>query len=310
MGEGFIRWVINRRPHQANVHVGVIPQIEDLHTFGQSMIDKLGYDAAIVMAEKLAEDLGPCAFIVDANSNDRKCVLAVKKLSLVWAIKQADILFFVAMAELIQKHPLDSVDDDDTPFWSGSRHAPKPMRFIPLNSDVEVSAQQVIINERIAQFVCSAARLRMESFLRDSSEASITLEEALYALQEEAKMLEKKRKKAKAILHNLSGGGRDSDTLSRILDKLTAANIGATSLPRLNPADFERDDESNGHVAFITAASNLRAMAYGIPPADAMETRRVAGRIVPAMITTTGLVSALSTLELVKLLQGLPRTKH
>ena len=45
------------------------------------MIDKLGNDAAIAMAEELAEDLGPCAFIVGAKLNDHKCVLAAKKLS-------------------------------------------------------------------------------------------------------------------------------------------------------------------------------------------------------------------------------------
>ena len=50
------------------------------------MIDKLGNDAAIAMAEELAEDMGPCAFIVGAKSNDHKCVLAAKKLSLDWAM--------------------------------------------------------------------------------------------------------------------------------------------------------------------------------------------------------------------------------
>jgi len=304
----------NRRPRQANDHVGGMAQIEDLHAFVQSTIGKLGEDAAMAMAEELGEDLGPFPFIVGADSHDPDYVSAVRKLSLDWAINQANMLFYVTMAELIQKHPLDSVDDDEMPFWSGARRAPKPMRFMPLDSeDGEVSAQQVIINERIAQFVSSAARLRMESFLdarEDNSATLITLEEALSALQEEAMLLEKKKKKPKSIMHNLSGGGRDSDMLSLILEKMNDARIGASFLPRLNLADFEKDDESNGHVAFITAASNLRAMAYGIPPADAMETRRVAGRIVPAMITTTALVSALSCLELVKLLKGLPLTAH
>jgi ubiquitin-activating enzyme E1 len=302
----------NRRPRQANDHVGEMPQIDDLHALGQSMIDKLGDDAAIAMAKELGEDLGPFPFIVGADSHDPEYVAVVRKLSLDWAMKQANELFYVTMAELIQKHPLDSVDDDGSPFWSGTRRAPKPMRFMPLNSDVQVSAQQVIINESIAQFVSSAARLRMESFLQNSSVTSVTLEEALYALQEEAKILEKKKKKVETVLHNLSGGGsgRDRDTLSLILERLNAAKIGTSFQPYLFPADFEKDDESNGHVAFITAASNLRAMAYGIPPADAMETRRVAGKIVPAMITTTGLVSALSCIELVKLLRGLPLTKH
>ena len=152
----------------------------------------------------------------------------------------------------------------------------------------------------------------MESFWerKEGDTASlITLEEAFIALQSHAKLLDKK-KKSREILHNLSGGGGDINTLSLVLDRLNGAKVGASFLPRLNLADFEKDDESNGHVAFVTAASNLRAMAYGIPPVDAMETRRVAGRIVPAMITTTGLVSALSCLELVKLLKGLPLTMY
>jgi len=70
---------------------------------------------------------------------------------------------------------------------------------------------------------------------------------------------------------------------------------------QLNPTSFEKDDETNGHVSFLTAASNLRALSYSIPPSTPSETRRIAGRIVPAMITTTALVSALSCLELVKL---------
>ncbi|KAL3811063.1 hypothetical protein ACHAXA_009011 [Cyclostephanos tholiformis] len=304
----------NRRPRQANDYVSEMTQIEDLHAFGQSMIVKMGDDAAIAMAEELGDDLGPLPFVVGADYHDPDYISAVNKHALDWAINQAHVLFYATMSELIQKHPLDSVDDDDMPFWSGTRRAPKPLRFVPLDSEEdEVSAQQVIINERIAQFVSAAARLRMESYLdahNDKSVTLISLEDALSALEEKAKLLEKKKKNSNAFLHNLSGGGKDSDTLSLILERLNEAKIGATFLPHLNLVDFEKDDESNGHVAFITAASNLRAMAYGIPPVDAMETRRVAGRIVPAMITTTALVSALSCLELVKLLKGLPLTVH
>ncbi len=42
----------------------------------------------------------------------------------------------------------------------------------------------------------------------------------------------------------------------------------APPLEKLNEALFDKDDETNGHVDFITAASNLRAMNYGIPPAS------------------------------------------
>lgn len=36
----------------------------------------------------------------------------------------------------------------------------------------------------------------------------------------------------------------------------------------LRPVDFEKDDDTNFHMDFIVAASNLRAENYDIPPAD------------------------------------------
>ena len=302
----------HRRPRQANDHVADMAKSDELSAFATSLIEKLGEDAALDMAKELSEDLGSIPFIVGtADTSDPEYVQAVKASSLKWAISQAHQLFFISMNELIDKHPVDSLDDDGAPFWSGTRRAPKPLRFIPLDSEEdEVSAQQVIINERLSQFVRSAARLRMEMFIPpgDGELSLIEPEEALKALEDDATEKYKKRK-SKKILHNLSGGG-DQDVVSLIMDELSGAKTGASFMPQFNLADFEKDDESNGHVAFVTAASNLRALCYSIPPADAMETRRIAGRIVPAMITTTGLVSALSCLELVKLLKGLPLTSH
>ena len=37
---------------------------------------------------------------------------------------------------------------------------------------------------------------------------------------------------------------------------------------KLQPIDFEKDDDSNFHMDFIVACSNLRAENYDIPPAD------------------------------------------
>ena len=56
---------------------------------------------------------------------------------------------------------------------------------------------------------------------------------------------------------------------------------------------FEKDDDRNGHIDFITAASNLRAKMYNIEPADRLKTKRIAGRIIPAIATSTAAVSGL-----------------
>ena len=77
-------------------------------------------------------------------------------------------------------------------------------------------------------------------------------------------------------------------------------------LPKLNinVVDFEKDDDSNFHMDFITAASNLRAENYEIPPADRLRSKLIAGKIIPAIATTTSIVSGLVAIELIKLTQG------
>lgn len=295
-----------RRPRQANDHVKEIAAAEDLADFAEMLVHKFGEDAALDMADELSEDIGVFPFAVGLDSNDPEYLAAVKRESLNWARNEAEKLFFTAIKELLQKHPADSIDEDGVPFWTGSRRVPTPLSFKALNSsEDEVSAQEIIVNERIAQFVQAAARLRMESFLTGDDDQSllsaVSLEDALISLEEHVHS------------PNQCSSKTDSESCTNdndIHSKLNSVKTGASFLPNLNIVDFEKDDETNGHVSFVSAASNLRAMTYGIPVADAMETRRVAGRIVPAMITTTGLVSALSCLELIKMLKGLPLTTH
>jgi len=57
----------------------------------------------------------------------------------------------------------------------------------------------------------------------------------------------------------------DEELVERIVKKLPdPATFGQT----LNLVEFEKDDDSNFHMDFIVAASNLRAENYDISPAD------------------------------------------
>ena len=58
---------------------------------------------------------------------------------------------------------------------------------------------------------------------------------------------------------------QDDEQMEAVVRRLPdASSFGR----RLNVVEFEKDDDSNFHMEFIVAASNLRAENYDISPAD------------------------------------------
>ena len=74
----------------------------------------------------------------------------------------------------------------------------------------------------------------------------------------------------------------------------------------VTPEEFEKDDETNFHMDFIHALANLRARNYEITEIDQLEARLKAGRIIPAIATTTAMVTGFVMLEFCKLINDRP----
>jgi len=72
----------------------------------------------------------------------------------------------------------------------------------------------------------------------------------------------------------------------------------------INPAEFEKDDDTNFHIDFIHAAANLRARNYRLEECDKFKSKMIAGKIVPAIATTTSTIVGSVCIELVKYIQG------
>lgn len=75
---------------------------------------------------------------------------------------------------------------------------------------------------------------------------------------------------------------------------------------QLAAAEFEKDYDANFHMDFVTAASNQRARNYHIGEKDEHLTKLSAGKIIPAIATTTALVTGLVCFELYKVVQAKP----
>ncbi|KAJ7650687.1 hypothetical protein FB45DRAFT_779858 [Roridomyces roridus] len=68
-----------------------------------------------------------------------------------------------------------------------------------------------------------------------------------------------------------------------------------------NTITFDKDDDDC--LDFVTATSNLRSTAYGIPGKTRWEVKEMAGNIIPAIATTNAIVSGLIVLQALQILR-------
>jgi len=96
------------------------------------------------------------------------------------------------------------------------------------------------------------------------------------------------------------GGGEETEKL-----KADLYSVDVSTLQPAHPQDFEKDDDLNFHVDFLTVSTNLRSFNYDIKSSKRHTVKVTAGRIIPALATTTAMVCGLVDIEFCKLVLGL-----
>jgi len=68
--------------------------------------------------------------------------------------------------------------------------------------------------------------------------------------------------------------------------------------------EFEKDDATNFHIDYIHATAQIRARNYAIGECDFGKTKMIAGRIIPAIATTTAMITGSVAAEFYKFTAG------
>ncbi|OXB40053.1 hypothetical protein LQV05_000119 [Cryptococcus neoformans] len=209
---------------------------------------------------------------------------------IMWARLQYENNYVNEIKQLLFNLPKDQVNANGTPFWSGPKRAPAALAF---NIDDPLDMEYLIAAANLHAFNYGLKGERDPALFRKVVE-SMNIPEFTPKSGVKVQINENE-----PVDNN---GNDDEDDIEAIVSSLPPpASLAGF---RLQPVDFEKDDDSNHHIDFITAASNLRARNYGITLADRHKTKLIAGKIIPAIATTTALAVGLVCLELYKLIDG------
>ena len=208
--------------------------------------------------------------------------------------------------KLLTVYPPDSkiVENNQiVDFWSGSKRLPHPIKFDPedgLCLNYIIAFVQILSHafgipltkdqlskENIKQ-ICSECKIpeyvkkqNIKIDIDDGKEKKETQNEKSQETEEMKKEKEEAQKKIDEIMKELEKIKREDYDMNKII-----------------PEEFEKDNDDNGHIDFIHTGANLRANNYKIDGCDRSKTKKIAGKIIPTILTTTACIAGVTSLQL------------
>ena len=203
-------------------------------------------------------------------------------------------LFHNEIAQLLAAFPLDHKTEQGLPFWSGPKRPPLILNFDPKDP---LHLLFVMSGSNLFAFMLGVP-LNNDPALVEKVCNNTVIEEF------------KPKTSVKVTENNdieLNDDEEDEQSIAKCIEELSALKINTDR--KVNIIEFEKDDDTNFHIDFMSATANLRARNYKIPEVDGFRVKLIAGKIIPAIATTTAMVVGAVGIEILKLAQDFEMEK-
>ncbi|RHN56596.1 putative ubiquitin/SUMO-activating enzyme E1, ubiquitin-activating enzyme E1 [Medicago truncatula] len=215
---------------------------------------------------------------------------------IIWARLKFEDYFANRVKQLAYTFPEDAATSTGAPFWSAPKRFPRPLQF----SSSDPSH---------LQFLMAASILRAETFgiptpdwVKNPTKLAVVVDRMIvpdFQPKKDAKIVTDE--KATSLS---TASVDDAVVIDDLIVKLERLRSNLPPGFRMKPIQFEKDDDTNYHMDVIAGLANMRARNYSIPEVDKLKAKFIAGRIIPAIATSTAMATGLVCLELYKALDG------